>query len=238
MNYSNQMSTNQFNKTTVVLQFSYFEEIDSHKAQLIKNILDIKNVSNLILVGGCSLQSLTSINPEYVKFKKSNKKLNKVQLYDFVQNEIVTENLLMLGDFKIISELIFENEVRPNNYFSYTNSKFDFVIFAKSKNFKSIMCDKSNNLKKCRFVNSKYDFFSFVNLKETYEYELQSYYELSKIQNKIQNMKKIIGQKKFETENCVHEDTYNKDNFDIDNMELILSLKKLEKIYTKISTKK
>ena len=51
-------------------------------------------------------------------------------------------------------------------------------------------------------------------------------------------MKKIIGQKKFETENCVHEDTYNKDNFDIDNMELILSLKKLEKIYTKISTKK
>ena len=31
MNYSNQMSTNQFNKTTVVLQFSYFEEIDSHR---------------------------------------------------------------------------------------------------------------------------------------------------------------------------------------------------------------
>ena len=26
MNYSNQMSTNQFNKTTVVLQFSYFEK--------------------------------------------------------------------------------------------------------------------------------------------------------------------------------------------------------------------
>ena len=175
---------------------------------------------------------------EYVKFKKSNKKLNKVQLYEFVQNEIVTENLLMLGDFKIISELIFENEVRPNNYFSYTNSKFDFVILAKSKNFKSILCDKSNNLKKCRFVNSKYDFFSFVNLKETYEYELKSYYELGKIKNKIQNIKKIIGQKKFDTENCVHEDTYNKNNFEINNIELISSLKKLEKIYTKIQTKK
>ena len=148
MNYSNQMSTNQFNKTTVVLQFSYFEEIDSHrKIQLIKNILDIKNVSNLILVGASDLQSLTNINPECVKFKKSNKKLNKVQLYEFVQNEIVTENLLMLGDLKIISELIFENEVQQNNYFSYTNSKFDFVILAKSKNFKSILCDKSNNLK-------------------------------------------------------------------------------------------
>ena len=67
---------------------------------------------------------------------------------------------------------------------------------------------------------------------------MKSYYELSKIKNKIQNIKKIIGQKKFETENCVYEDTYNKDNFDIDNMELILSLKRLEKIYTKILTKK
>lgn len=238
MNYSNQMSTNQFNKTTVVLQFSYFEEIDSHEVQLIKNILDIKNVSNLILVGDISLQSLTNINLEYVKFKKSNKKLNKVQLYEFVQNEIVTENLLMLGDLKIISELIFENEVQLNNYFSYTNSKFDFVILAKSKNFKSILCDKSNNLKKCRFINSKYDFFSFVNLKETYEYELKSYYELSKIKNKIQNIKKIIGQKKFDSENCVYEDTYKEDNFDVDNKELILSLKKLEQIYTRISTKK
>lgn len=238
MNYSNQMSTDQFNKTTVVLQFSYFEEMDSYKVQLIKNILDIKNVSNLILVGDSSLQSLTNINPEYVKFKKSNKKLNKIQLYEFVQNEIVTENLLMLGDLKNISELIFENEVQPNNYFSYTRTRFDFVILAKFKNFKSILYNKSNNLKKCRFVNSKYDFFSFVNLKETYEYELQSYYELSKIENKIKNLKKIIKQTKFNTENCVYEDAYTKNNFEINNIELISSLKKLEKIYAKIQTKK
>lgn len=237
MNYSNQMSTDQFNKTTVVLQFSYFEEMDSYKVQLIKNILDIKNVSNLILVGDSSLQSLTNINPEYVKFKKSNKKLNKIQLYEFVQNEIVTENLLMLGDLKNISELIFENEVQPNNYFSYTSTRFDFVILAKFKNFKSILYNKSNNLKKCRFVNSKYDFFSFVNLKETYEYELQSYYELSKIENKIKNLKKIIKQTKFDTENCVYEDAYTKNNFEINNIELISSLKKLEKIYAKIQTK-